>query len=518
MKIILLLNLFLMTTTLIEAQTSTLAVFKNGTTFFVKKLKVDASTGTWRMKEIPKATFGTLWYTAQGNSIKSIGSFQEEITEKQDVESIFGTLKANIGKRAIISISTSVGNAEKTLDGTIEEVKNTLLLFKTNNQWLNIEPSNIKSVMLFEKPATMYDSKVSKRIIQLEFAKPNKEQSLEMMYLQKGITWVPSYAIDLLNDTKAKITLRATLLNDVEDLKNANLNFVVGVPNFAYSYLESPLTSNESVATFINTLNSNSNYYPTNRRSDITSQSLSNAMVQYNDDDEEEINFKGMDGQDAEDLFFYNLPNVTLPKGGRAFYDILQAEVDYQHIYEIEIKGNTENSNYSKDYTQEEASNEVFHSIRLKNDTKMPWTTGTALITKPINNQSNPLSQDKLSYIPVGGKGKLKITVAPNISVKHSEREVTRIEDQKKKDGYAYDLVTVEGKIELKNYKDKNIKLNIARKITGEAQKSNEKWEAKKLFDVYRGVNSFTQTEWEVDLAAGQGKEITYEYKIFVRR
>jgi hypothetical protein len=516
MKIICLLIFLLTNHYLIQAQNSTLAVFKNGTTFFVKKQKVDASSGKWKMKEIPQATFGTLWFSAQSNEIKSISSFQEEITEKQKAENIFCILKANIGKRAIINVV--LAGDEKVYEGTIEEVRNTLVIFKVANQWLSIESASIKSLSLFEKPASEYESKEKKRIIQLEFAKANKEQNIEMMYLQKGISWVPSYAIDLVSDTKAKLTLRATLMNDVEDIQNANLNFVVGVPNFAYSYLQSPLTSNESVVNFINTLNQNSNSNPSfNRRSDnIVSQSLANyAQIEA---PEEEIVFKGMEGQDAEDLYFYTLANVSLPKGGRAFYDILQAEIDYQHIYEVELKGNNENSYYGKDFTQEEKPNSVFHSIRLKNDSKMPWTTGTALITKMVNNQSSPLSQDKLNYIPVGGKGKLKITIAPNISAKHSERELNRVENQKKKDGYMYDLVTVEGKIELKNYKDKTVKLNILRRIIGEAQKSSEKWEAKKLFDFYSGVNAFTQAEWDIDLNAGQSKEITYEYKIYVRR
>lgn len=518
MKIIFLLIFLLASHHLIQAQNSTLAVFKNGTTFFVKKQKVDASSSKWKMKEIPQATFGTLWFSAQGNDIKSISSFQEEITEKQKVESILCVLKANIGKRA--SINVVLGGVEKVYEGTIEEVKNTLLIFKSNTQWLNIEHTAVKNVSLFEKSPSEYESKEKKRIIQLEFAKANKDQNIEMMYLQKGISWVPSYAIDLVSDTKAKLTLRATLMNDIEDIQNANLNFVVGVPNFAYSYLQSPLTSNESVITFINTLNQNSNVSPSfNRRSDnIVSQSLVNYASRDIEVFDEEIIFKGMEGQDAEDLFFYTLANVSLPKGGRAFYDILQTEIDYQHIYEVELRGNNENTHYGKDFTQEENPNNVFHSIRLKNDSKMPWTTGTALITKAVNNQSSPLSQDKLNYIPVGGKGKLKITIAPNISVKHSERELSRIENQKKKDGYTYDLVTVEGKIELKNYKDKAVKLNILRRITGETQKSSEKWDAKKLFDVYSGVNAFSQAEWETDLSGGQSKEITYEYKIFVRR
>ena len=500
------------------AQKQNISVFKNGTAFFVKKEKVNATTGVYQIKEIPQATFGTLWFHAPGNGFKSISSFDEEIAEKKEIKSIPEMLKGSVGKR--VKLNTF---GEKDYEGIIEQCEDKLLTLKTNDgKWINLEPNSVKYLELYAAPSKEYSQKIKKRIIELNFNKNNASQELEMMYLQKGVSWVPNYSIDLVTDTKAKITLRALLINEVEDLEGASLNFVVGVPNFAYSYLQSPLTSNDALATFINSLNSRSNNYSDHvgRRSDITTQSMANVMLNepYSGEDEV-IEITDLKGQEAEDLFFYNMDNVNLKKGGRAFYDVLQAEVEFQHIYEVSLPTNNSNGYYPREFTKtDENVNHVWHSIRLKNDTKLPWTTGTALITKKIDGLDKPLSQDKLSYVPAGGKGKMKITVAPDISVKDSEREIAREENKKKKDGYNYDLITVEGKVELRNYKDKTIKLNISRNIVGETTKSSEKWNTKKLVMLYNAINPSQEVEWEVDLAAGKTMEITYQYQIYARR
>ena len=75
-----------------------------------------------------------------------------------------------------------------------------------------------------------------------------------MFYMQKGIYWVPNYLVTLRDDGKADVRLRATVMNDIEDFEDTELNFVVGVPTFRYSQVSSPLSSTESVAQFMNSL------------------------------------------------------------------------------------------------------------------------------------------------------------------------------------------------------------------------------------------------------------------------
>lgn len=494
------------------------AVFKNGSAFFVNKMQVNAGKGYYLLEKVPAATFGTLWLTAENNTIKGTRSYMEEVAKKQDIRNIEGMIKANIGKNVTLTLSD-----KKVYKGVVQRVDGSLVLFKTGGKWMTFRAGRVRLIEFAQLPATQYVEKQKQRVLKIDFTQPKANQTFELMYLQKGISWVPNYSVALMENKKAKITLKANLMNDVEDLKNASINFVVGVPNFAYSYLQSPVASTERVSDFIGRLNRNSNHFRRSRRADITRQRMDNmANIASNTDfvSGTVTGTQGLQGQNAEDLYFYNANNITLKKGNRAFYQIFQSSVDYEDIYEVALNSNgNSRSSYAKSYAESgKQVSQVWHSVKLKNKTPYPWTTGTVLITKKISGIDKPLSQDKLNYTPAGGKAKLRITISPNINVKNAEREVSREENKKRKDRYTYDLLTVESKIDIKNYHNKAIKLNLNRNITGEPISCNVKWKTDKKFSVYNNINLNHDLKWEVKLKKGEAKTITYQYKIYVRR
>ncbi|HEV2395326.1 MAG TPA: hypothetical protein VGS27_00105, partial [Candidatus Sulfotelmatobacter sp.] len=71
------------------------------------------------------------------------------------------------------------------------------------------------------------------------------KEKLTMGYLEHGIGWTPSYLLSLDDDKNARITMQAVVTNDAEDIDNAELFFVVGVPNVPGS---SPGSAGEAVA------------------------------------------------------------------------------------------------------------------------------------------------------------------------------------------------------------------------------------------------------------------------------
>lgn len=495
------------------------AIFKNNTAFFIQEKQVDASTKKTRLSEnLPNATFGTLWFYAPNNRITLLQGSTQAIEQELPSGNIKELLIGNVGK----SVSLVLDD-DTQVQGNIITCNEALLVIKTiQGQWLSLIPQQVKRAAFATNPSLSYSQKTSKRVLDFEFARANNRQNIQMMYLQKGITWLPNYHIALQKEGKAQITLRANLLNDAEDLKNAEVNFVVGIPNFAYEYLPSPLTQSTQVADFVNTLNRRSNNPVSMARGDITRQQLSNVAVPsnyaFNETTQEAVEFEGLSGKTAEDLFFYQAKDVSIAKGGRAFVDVMQVEVDFEHIYEVALSTNQQQSSYYRQLNQENI-NQVWHSIRLHNNSKLPWTTGTALITK-ANDDGSPeaMSQDKLSYVPSGGKGKIRLTVAPNILVKDSEEEIAREENKRGKGGVRYDLVKVAAKVELKNYKDEAVKLNLSRKIIGEALKSDLAWQVNKEVQTSISFNPYTSLDWDIDLKPNESKVINYEYQIFIAR
>lgn len=494
------------------AQTQ-VSAFKNGTAFYIKKIKANPVNGTLILKNAPDATFGTLWFHTPGNEISLTRSLTEDVSEKKEAKTLLESLKAHIGKRLGLTLIN-----DKSYEGTLERVENGMLSLKSNQgKWLQFHPDQVKLLEWTEAPAREFEMKEKKRIIELQLSRNTASQEVEMMYLQKGLSWVPSYSLHLLNDNKARLTLQALLINDAEDLENAEVNLVVGVPNFSYQHLRSPFTSEENLLNFISALNQSGAYTGYTSRADISRQSMTNVMDREEAQDEL-LEVREMDGQEAEDLFFYKAPKVNLKKGSRAFYEVLQNEIDFLHLYEVNLQSNSEQAYSYQESRPRDFSNQVWHSLQIRNNSKLPWTTGTVMVTKEIEGESKPLSQDKLNYIPQGGKGKIKLTVAPNILVKDSEKETGREENKKKASGYMYDLIQVEAKIEIRNFKNQEVKLNISRNINGELQSSQEKWEVNKKVNLYNSINQLQEVEWEVVLPAGKSKEFTYRYSVYVRK
>jgi hypothetical protein len=504
------------------AQQSDIAIFKNGTAFLAKKIQVNAENGTITLPSLPQATFGTLWFSADNNTIKQISSFTEELNTSLAVSNVADVLQSNQGKKGAFVFDNNV-----SIEGVLESASEKVLLIRTNagKYYIN-DVKNCKSAEFSEKPNMLLAKKENKKIIKLEFAKKNVSQAIQMMYLAKGLSWIPSYHIDLLNDNQAKVTLRATLMNDLEDLENANLNLVVGVPNFAYSYLSSPLISNESVVNFLNQLNRYSNqYYGSTgntgavRRGDIATQSFSNVIsVDVESEDETLLNVE-TEGKQSEDFFFYQLKNITLKKQGRTFQDILQQNTTYEHLYEVNLNSNNTSSYTNPSESTYENVSLVNHAIIIKNESKFPWTTGTVLLSKLLDGVAQPISQDKLSYTPVGGKVKIPLTVVPDVSVKDSEKEIDRKANIKQKDGYFYDLVTVEAKIDIKSFRNNALELKINRSFTGEGLKSNVAWNIEKLVSTNSyNYNASSRAEWKIKLEAGKIETITYQYQFYVRK
>lgn len=499
--------------------TKKISVFKNGTAFYQKSGSVNATDGKYYLKETPEALFGTMWIGAAKGDIKSVRSIQEKTTTDKEATSIKEMLQGNIGKKVHL---TTYNN--ESYDGEVVSVQESIVHFKTKEKWISTQPSNIKTIEFIDAPSLSYPEQTDKNKIVVEFGASGTKQ-LEMIYLQKNLGWFPHYLIELKDDKNAVITLKSTLVNDSEDIENAEVDFVVGVPNFKYNYLLAPTCSPSKLNEITGTLNGSYSYLPVNNfdnnflSNGIMSQQMApmgngGANMDYSFSNE----FSSLDVSSQEDLYFYSHKNISLKKGERADYEIFSTKIPFEHIYEVTIVENYTAYNYYKSDYDNANQNKVWHSIKLTNGTEYPWTTGTAMVVKDENGLSKPISQDMLTYTPSKGNNYLKITVSPDISVKDKDIEVKRQEKVKKKDSYFYDLVTVESTLTLKNYKDKEIKLSINRIINGELQESNVDWKHTRIFRdyYYNYINSANDVNWELQLKPGEEKEIKYSYTVYV--
>ncbi len=524
----------------LSTKAKNIAVFKNGLGFFMREGTVRLSDG-WAVTEyVPNASLGSLWIGSldKDTILEEVIGFKEDVQRSFEAISIEELLVSNIGKKVKITYG------DKIIEGTIKSVPGprapekgegsgidstrpvydprlqpklaAIVILDTGDGEVVINKSNISKVEFSKGFSTSYLSKEKAKRIRFKVTASKKEAKLGLSYLQKGITWVPSYLINIGDSKKARITMKATLINDAEELENVDFFFVVGYPNFLFADVLSPMALEESITQFMQALGREGRQEDAGGMIAITRQRADfreSGMLANLDYGYETI--KGLPGAAEEDLFLYHKDKISIKKGERAYYPIFFDEVDYIHIYEWEIPDtiNVDPRGYQRSEQQKKEKEHVWHSVKLSNSTKYPWTTAPAFVVSGWN----PLSQDTLNYTPKNAKANLKLTVATDVKHDRQEFEMDRQRDVKIYN-HNYDLVTVKGELSIKNHNNKEITMEIKKRLTGEATEVSHKGKIEKVAEGLRGVNQNSSISWEIPLKAGEEINVTYKYKVYITR
>jgi hypothetical protein len=451
--------------------------------------------------------FGTLWVGSSTAEINSINSVQGELPGSRKLESLREMLANNTGKRVRLILAY-----QDPEEAVVENVLNNVAVFKTKDRWITTTIEKIETIEFLDAP--VLTAKEKGQVLQIEWnEKATGRQSISVVYMRNKLGWVPEYFVILGNDNMATISLRAKLVNDAEDIKNAGINFVAGVPNFKYGNVTDPLSSKEEFGKFM--------WEFGDQKPDFQYGLFENRKPMNKGTYRVEIAPDGAtvfaEGEASEDFYYYTVKNLTLPKGGRATYPLLDGRVNVKHLYAADLPANGEyyliRSENSK---TDERVTTVYHSIELTNSTGQPWTSGSAFVVKDGGGETEPMAQDLMPYTSAGNTAEVQITSSPEIRVTDMEEEKDREEDAKEQDKISYDMITVEGKIDVQNNKDEALTLDIRRPITGTLIRSDLQWTFTKDVTMHSALNPQNQVKWEVPLKAAEKKTITYRYKILV--
>jgi hypothetical protein len=501
----------------------------------VRQGEVPLTGGSGRISPIPNATLGTLWLSTStpDSRLDEVVAYRYSIAGERVIPSIGEILQANAGKTVTIDYQmkeytgevVGLRNAPEIAPGgsalpqpdLSAEARSSYLLLRVN-----------KSLMAFPLGAITLATLPDDAILREHFERPGQalrfkvkggspKEKLTMGYLEHGVGWTPSYLISLSDDTHAQITMQAVVTNDAEDIQDADLFFVVGVPNFAYANLPSPMTLQQSLIDLMKDARSDFD-----RKKSLFSNALQGQVIALDEAQSAPISLTPsvdeLSSAPEEDLFLYNRSGVTLARGERASYNVFAGDVTYEHIYNWDVEDQPRVDAYGNVITNPNPqdgnrADSVWHAIRLKNSTKFPWTSAPALVISG----DKPISQDTLSYTPKSASSTLNITVATDVRASHEEREVGRLQDLTHRPNYTYELVTVEGRLKVKNYKTKAVRLAIGKTLRGRVETQSDVGKAVRLAEGIESDNPKSHLSWEISLNPGEERVLTYRYKIWIR-
>lgn len=524
------------------------ALFKNGLGYFTSSAKLPEKATTVVFGQIPLPSHGTFWVGYElGTPVKGLFTRLEETSKDTAVSNVGDLIAANVGKEVTLELPRGT-ESPAVIKGKILRVTETSQPEQPSPYVMS--PRGIANNPYWQYPATMVvmiqtkegvvalnsgliqrctiaggDVATTRAIkrptptMRMELAQPAPGRPITVSYLAKGITWAPSYLIDLSDPKTARFTAKAEIINEVADLDAVNIELITGFPNLAFGDVPSPIGLNQNLEQFMQALARGRTEQRANRGYMMQQAVMMNQMDAGWDNEIAPAYSAAEAGREAEDLFLYPVRGVTLMRGETALLPLFSAEMPYEHVYTWAIPDAVDQNSNTYSYSrpaegQRPAQEEVWHSARLTNNAKLPLTTAAAQFVK----DGQIVGQDICYYTNPGSSTTIRINRAMRVLADQAENEAARARSVLQFQGYNYDKVTLKGELKLLSRLDKPTKIEVTKELSGELTNASDEPAVTKTGKGLRAVNPRLKLVWKVDIEPGKEKVIRYEYNVLVRQ
>ena len=486
-----------------KPRVETVTVFKNGLGFFQRKGEVVLSEGWCTADAVPPATFGafSIYSHDENGRVDIVGTGPGEVIEFDDVDAPSGTDEVRAALATYedmkVELAYKQDGSDRVAAGRLVSVEDEYAVLRNEAQYLAVPVDGIERLQVLEKPLRVHVTAESGS---------DDTTTLGMAYLREGITWIPEYTLELIDDETAELTLRGTLINEAEDLVHCDVNFVVGVPNFLHTDYLAPIAAGQVIRRIGSAVSSpliaqqisNNSFLGNFGNGDAVFQNniVETSVTQGAVNLSQAIgNLPTWEGTGSSDFKIYTRKDLTLRRGEKAIVTLFVKRIAYNHVYRWSPPG------------------EIQHLLELRNDTDTPWTTGPCLAMS----EGNALSEDLLRYVPQGGIAEFPVTSAINVVRKQEEAEVDRkLKAHEPKEKYFVDLVSLDGRLRLRNLDQVPVRLSIDLQLSGKPLKASDDGEIIMGTDNLKLLERKGSIRWTVEMEPGEDKELTYSYERYV--
>jgi hypothetical protein len=489
-----------------KPKTTSVTVFKNGLGFFMREGNTRLYNGWCFGTQIPPATFGTLAIFSHNTNelVDIVGAGKSQVIAFDGIdapdthEARISILKAYTNLN--VSITYKTQKTQRIATGSLDSVNDSYVIIDASGTLTAVPLDDITQAELLGLPLRVH--------VAHDNGSTPASSHIGMAYLRKGIAWLPEYTLSIRDETNAVLSLKGTLINEADDLIRCNVNFVVGVPHFVHSDYLSPVAIGQAIRTIAASvaprqiMSQVSNRAALFSNNDVSFQPTSqvNIVERAVSDTGGNIqstlgNLPQMAGPGSSDYTVYTQKDLTVRQGEKAIVSLFRHQVRYSHIY----RWNT--------------SNKMKHYFVLHNTTPTAWTTGPCL---GIDGE-RPLTEDTLYYTPSGGRAELEVSTAINIGHTKSEKEIERkLKAHEPSHNCFFDLVTVGGTIQLRNYEKKPCTIVITAPVPGNPITASDDGALSLDTKELRLKERKGTIEWNITLDPDEAKTITYRYERYV--
>jgi len=542
------------------------SVFKDGHAFCLHtgRLPLD-QTGNVVMDYLPAPVLGAFWpeCTEVGAKLAAVTAGQRRVTVRRSALTIPELIEANIDRQAIITESSSL-KYEATIVGMtvrgskeLEEAcgpdcpqmlpqKGKVVLLKTCDGVRAVNVSEIKDVTFKGEPNRLFTEEQFRNMLTLRLDWSSKLRpaaaDVSLMYLQRGIRWIPNYQVTIDGQGNATIRLQATLINELTDLNDTTCHLVIGVPTFTFKGVVDPIALQKTARQLSQYFREESPRFENIIMGQHARMSGTRGTALR--DDEGGLGPQVTGSAEAEDLFVFTVEHVTLKKGQAMVLPVTEFVLPYKDVYVLDLPfappmeaWRNFNDRQRSELERLLAKPKVMHNIRLTNTSEQPLTTAPALIIAG----DRLLGQGLMTYTAAGGTSDLPVTAAVDIRVAKSERETRRMPNAATFDGHSFVRVDLTGIVSLTNFKEQAVDLEVVRYAIGNVTEADHEGEIE-MVNVFedpsfiqagaswpnwwawhswpywwRHLNGVGKVTWKFTLKAGESVDLKYGWNYYWR-
>jgi hypothetical protein len=446
-------------------------VFKNGLALVQQEVQVPGA-GTYQLDTAPEPVHGTFW-------VKS--NCQVETTLKLvDVETprpVGGFQEELAGQDVVIHLKDKA-----TLNGTVLQTARSpsgFLVVKTAGGASYVNPGEIAYIEAkgaAQAPAST--EKHQRSVLVLTVAKTDKKPAITLSYLTHGLSWAPSYLVEIADGKTLAIEMAAAVRNEFANLEGADIRLMTGLPTIQFAGVISPLAPRQNLEKFLAGLKSEAG--------------------------------SAASAGDGRDMHFTSIGKRSLKQGESLSLSVSRARIAYERVVEWSVASDDTGS----------IAEETWDVLHFKNPFAFPMATAPALVL----DQDQFRSQRTCSQALVGEGSSLRFARSLEMRTRGNEHEdppkVAADKDAKPElvrvGLHEYRRATIRGEMTVTNQRPQASKIIVRRALMGKVLDTDGDPKVQPRDEGLRAINPTNEVVWTVSLAAGEARTVRYSYQTLI--
>lgn len=461
-----------------ETKLQSVAIFRSGFGFYTRVGTVKLIDGWATTNFLPKAIRGSVWVypMSPGDRVDQVIATRDNTISFKGPQDIPVKLKDRVGSNLTISLRNG-----QTFQGNLNRLLDNMLLVQNGAAYNAVPYDQIAKISLVGFPLK----------IKLKTANPNGEAKIGIAYLQDGISWDPSYVLNV-GPSGNELTLRASMQNPGENLAATKVLFVSGNPYISNRGMDDPFAEADAGVPAPGSPDADAKSIPKKEAKSfgegggLSARDDADAMIQAAPG--------SATPEAAGELYYYSKTGIELGAGDTGMITIFDRKVDVSPMFDWNADGD-----------------EVDYLLDLKNPIDQPLTSAPVFVIE----DGKPLGQDVVKYTGAGGTAELRLSKGVAVHVDKSESETKR--SGPVNIGKATFIpVTLTGKLTISNLKSSDMEIHVAKTVIGKVDSVSNGGVVKDTQVLNGEPNPTNKLDWKLKIKAGETVTITYTYMTYM--